>query len=141
MCHGREWRVHHLDARRGAGAEMIADIDGIEAGKGDAPIIPSMRDGGWATLVKRLKAAPPHFVAHVKAAAPKIIMRRSATSERTVTPAPGIIISRTIKSSFVRLWGSSSSPPRSPSYATSPAPLGERSRMRPSTLPGCYESA
>jgi hypothetical protein len=49
-------------------------------------------DGGWATLVNRLKAVLPHFVGHVKAPAPKIIMRRSATSERTVTPAPGIII-------------------------------------------------
>jgi len=30
------------------------------------------------TLVNRLKAAPPHFVPHVKAPAPKIIMRRSS---------------------------------------------------------------
>jgi hypothetical protein len=52
------------------------------------------------TLVKRLKAAPPHFVGHVKAPAPNIIMRRLATSERTVTPTPGIM-SRTIKSSFI----------------------------------------
>jgi hypothetical protein len=29
------------------------------------------------TLVNRLKAVPPHFVPHVKAPAPKIIMRRS----------------------------------------------------------------
>jgi hypothetical protein len=52
------------------------------------------------TLVNRLKAVPPHFVAHVKAPAPKIIMRRLATSERTVTPAPGVI-GRTIKSSIM----------------------------------------
>ena len=30
------------------------------------------------TLVNRLKAVPPHFVPHVKAPAPKIIMRRSS---------------------------------------------------------------
>ena len=30
------------------------------------------------TLVNRLKAAPPHFVPHIKAPAPKIIMRRSS---------------------------------------------------------------
>lgn len=60
------------------------------------------RDGGWATLVNRLKAVPPHFVAHVKALAPKIIMRRFATSERTVTPASGIT-SCAIKSSFLEI--------------------------------------
>jgi len=87
------------------------------------------------TLVKRLKAAPPHFVGHVKAPAPKIIMRRYATSERTVTPTPGIM-SRTIKSSFMEST-SSTSPPRSPSYATPPASLGERQHVCASPLPGC----
>lgn len=45
------------------------------------------RDGGWVTLVNRLKAVPPHFVPHVRAPAPNIIMRRTATSERTLTTA------------------------------------------------------
>jgi hypothetical protein len=57
------------------------------------------------TLVNRLKAVLPHFVPHVKAPAPNNIMRRLATSERTVTPAPGVI-RRTIK---VQPWGSRSS--------------------------------
>ncbi len=80
------------------------------------------------TWVNRLKAAPPHFVAHVKALAPKIIMRRLATSERTVTPAPGI---STPDQKFT--YGD----PALRHYATPPAPLGERSRTRASTLPGC----
>jgi len=43
-----------------------------------------------ATSLIRLKAAPPHFAAHVEAPAPNIIMRRMSTSERTLTPAKGI---------------------------------------------------
>jgi len=58
------------------------------------------RDGGWATLVNQLKAAPPHFVEHVKAPTLKVIMRRSATLERTVTPTPDIVSCMT-KSSFI----------------------------------------
>jgi hypothetical protein len=50
------------------------------------------------TLVNRLKAAPPHFVPHVKAPAPKIIMRRSSDLGKDRDPAPGIIL-RMIKSS------------------------------------------
>ena len=37
----------------------------------------------------RLKAARPHFAAVDEASYPNIIMRRSLTSERTVTPASG----------------------------------------------------
>ena len=54
------------------------------------------------------------------------------TSERTVTRRQASI-RRTIKSSFIGCL--SSSPPRSPSHATPPAPLGERSPARPSTPP------
>lgn len=39
------------------------------------------------TSVNRLVAARPHSVGHVEAPDPDIIMRRSATSERTMTPA------------------------------------------------------
>ena len=92
---------------------------------GDVP----RRDGGWVTLVNRLKAVLPHFVAHVKAPAPNITMRRLATSERTLTPALGAI-RRTIKSSTtgVQVFIAALAELRNP-----PAPLGERSRMRPST--------
>jgi hypothetical protein len=76
----------------------------------------------------------PHFVAHVKAPAPNIIMRRLATSERTVTPALGDT-RRTIKSSTtevqvfeVQIFIAALAKLRNP-----PAPLGERSRMHPST--------
>lgn len=41
------------------------------------------------TSVFRLKAARPHFAAVDEASHPNIIMRRSSTSERTVTPASG----------------------------------------------------
>ena len=41
------------------------------------------------TSVFRLKAASPHFAAVDEASHPIIIMRRSSTSERTVTPASG----------------------------------------------------
>ena len=79
------------------------------------------------TLANRLKAAPPHFVPHVKAPAPKIIMRRSSDLGKDRDPAPGVIL-RMIKSSPMGVRASSS--PHSPSYPTLPAPLGERSRMR-----------
>jgi hypothetical protein len=40
-----------------------------------------------ATSVNRLVAARPHSAGHVEAPGPDIIMRRCATSERTMTPA------------------------------------------------------
>jgi hypothetical protein len=40
-----------------------------------------------ATSVNRLVAARPHSAGHVEAPDPDIIMRRCATSERTITPA------------------------------------------------------
>ena len=39
------------------------------------------------TSVNRLGAACPHSAEHVEASGPDIIMRRSTTSERTMTPA------------------------------------------------------
>lgn len=42
------------------------------------------------TSVNRLVAARPHAAAHVEAPDPDIIMRRFATSERTLTPGDGI---------------------------------------------------
>jgi hypothetical protein len=39
------------------------------------------------TSLNRLAAACPHSALHVEASDPDIIMRRSATSERTMTPA------------------------------------------------------
>jgi len=39
------------------------------------------------TSVNRLAAACPHPDQHVEASDPDIIMRRSTTSERTMTPA------------------------------------------------------
>jgi hypothetical protein len=59
----------------------------------DAPSDAGDVRAGTAVVVTsliRLKAAPPHFAAHVEAPAPNIIMRRSATSERTLTPAKGV---------------------------------------------------
>ena len=93
-----------------------------------------------ATSVNRLMADPPHSVAHVEAPAPDIIMRRLATSERTMTPAPGIIISRTIKRSFVHYGGQL--------FATALAELRNLASSArralpsaPSDRPGCYERA
>ena len=40
-------------------------------------------------MVNRLKAAPPHFVAHVRAPAPKIIMRRSSDLGKDRDPGTG----------------------------------------------------
>ena len=39
------------------------------------------------TSLKKLAAARPHSAGHVEAPDPDIIMRRLATSERTMTPA------------------------------------------------------
>ena len=44
-------------------------------------------DGVVATSVNRLVAPRPHSAANVEAPDPDIIMRRCATSERTMTPA------------------------------------------------------
>jgi hypothetical protein len=44
-------------------------------------------DGVVATSFIRLVAARPHAAADVEASDPDIIMRRCATSERTMTPA------------------------------------------------------
>lgn len=91
------------------------------------------------TLVNRLKAAPPHFVGHVKAPAPKIIMRRYATSERTVTPTPGIM-TRTIKSSLME--GPRPALRHRVRRATQLRQLRSASAsVCASTLLGCYESA
>ena len=58
------------------------------------------------TLANRLKAVPPHFVPHVKAPAPKIIMRRSSDLGKDRDPGAGFI-RRTIKSSIkgVQVFG------------------------------------
>jgi len=44
-------------------------------------------DGVVVTSFNRLVAVRPHPAAHVEAPGPDIIMRRSTTSERTMTPA------------------------------------------------------
>ncbi len=80
------------------------------------------------TVVNRLKVAPPHFVAHVTAPAPKIIMRRFATSERTVTPATGITgraIKRTSKE--VQLYATALAALRNPASSARRALLCARS--------------
>jgi hypothetical protein len=43
-----------------------------------------------ATSLNRLVADLPHAAAHVEAPGPDIIMRRFATSERTMTPAKAL---------------------------------------------------
>ena len=47
-----------------------------------------------ATSFIRLVAVLPHSAAHVEAPDPDIIMRRLATSERTMTPAEASMWSR-----------------------------------------------
>src|SRR6516165_1556944 len=63
---------------------------GPRRGAGDVPAGTAV----VATSVNRLKAAPPHFDRYVEAPAPNIIVRRLPTSERTLTPAKGIISSK-----------------------------------------------
>jgi len=48
------------------------------------------------TSAKSQKVGKPHFAPNVEASGPNIIMRRNATSERTVTPASGHIISHAL---------------------------------------------
>lgn len=59
-----------------------------------SPLLPGRRCPAETAVVTTslnwLTTACPHFALHVEAADPDIIMRRLATSERTVTPSAGI---------------------------------------------------
>ena len=80
-------------------------------------------DGVEATSFIRLVAARPYSAANVEAPDPDIIMRRYATSERTMTPV------RTSISSVIQRLGQCPSQPRS-RRLRNPDQLRQRERYR-----------